>query len=473
MRARIRAVTQTGTQAVILAAGQGTRFKTQRPKVLHELLGESLLRHVLRALSGVPVDPVTVVVGHEAERVEATVAEHGLRFVRQSPLLGTGHALMAAAPLLLEAKAQVLLVVSGDVPLVTSTTLTRLLETHRATGAAATLLSAHLARPGSYGRVVREPGGDVRAVVEARDASPERLALTEINAGLYAFDLRELLPALDRLEPNNTQREYYLTDVIGLLKAAGRTVAAAVAEDAEEVLGVNTLSELARAAELMRRRRCEVLMGCGVVIEDPASTLVGAEVVVEADVVLRASTILEGRTVVKAGACVGPFVRLVDTQVGAGARVLDHCLLRECVVEENASVGPFSQIRPGSRIGRNARVGNFVELKNANLGAGAKASHLSYLGDVTVGQGANIGAGTITCNYDGVDKYETRIGDRAFVGSNAVLVAPVRVGDDAYIAAGSTITEDVPGGALALGRARQVVKEGYAKRRARAAKRKS
>jgi bifunctional UDP-N-acetylglucosamine pyrophosphorylase/glucosamine-1-phosphate N-acetyltransferase len=314
--------------------------------------------------------------------------------------------------------------------------------------------------------VLRGPDGFLRAVVEARDAPAEVRDVREINAGVYVFDLDPLLHALEGLRPDNAQQEYYLTDVLGLLVAAGHRVAAWACADAAEALGVNTQAELAEAAQQLRVRKLKSLLEAGVRIEDPATTHVDADAEVEADAVLRPFTILEGRTRIGAGASVGPYTRVVDSELGPGALVLDHCLLRECAVEGGASVGPFAHLRPESRVGQRARVGNFVELKKTRLGEGSKAPHLSYLGDADVGPGVNIGAGTITCNYDGVEKHPTRIEAGAFVGSNATLVAPLTIGEGAYVAAGSTITGDVPAHALALGRARQAVKPGWARTRA-------
>jgi bifunctional UDP-N-acetylglucosamine pyrophosphorylase/glucosamine-1-phosphate N-acetyltransferase len=449
-------------QAVLLAAGKGTRLKSPRAKVLHLAQGAPLLEHALRAVAFAA--PVTVVVGHDAEAVEALFAGRA-RFVRQDPPRGTGHAVMVARDAIAENRERALLVVNGDLPLLRASTLEALLRAHAASGVAATLLTAELPDAGAYGRVLRTAGGDVRAVVEARDASPEERAIREWNVGAYAFAVPPLLAALDRLTSQNAQGEYYLTDVVAHLVAAGQRVGAFRMEDAREGLGVNTLQELAVASRLLVERRLDALMSNGVVIEDPPSTFVGLDVSVEPTAVLRPGTLLEGRTRVGHGATIGPFARLVDTVIGAGTLVLDHCLLRECVVGEGVSIGPFAHLRPETQVDDKAKVGNFVELKKTRLGRGAKAPHLSYLGDATIGEGANIGAGTITCNYDGSSKHPTRIDAGAFVGSNSTLVAPVTIGAGAYVAAGSTITEDVAADALALGRARQAEKPGWAKRR--------
>jgi bifunctional UDP-N-acetylglucosamine pyrophosphorylase/glucosamine-1-phosphate N-acetyltransferase len=457
----------TSAQAVVLAAGRGTRMKSARAKVLHEVLGLPLLDHVLRALRAVELDPITVVVGHQADAVEAAFAGRGLRFVRQDPPLGTGHALQVAREQLAAHADRAALVVNGDVPLLRPETLVSLLTLHQTSRASATLLTVDLDHPGAYGRVLRGTDGQVRAVVEARDASEEERRVHEINAGIYAFDVPAVVPLLAALQPQNAQGEYYLTDLIGLLRSAGHAVHALKAADPLEALGVNTMAELAQATRLLRERRVAALMEAGVVVEDPETTHVGLDVTVEADAVIRPFTMLEGRTHVAAQARVGPYVRLQGMRIGPGAQVLDHCLLRDSVVEAGATIGPFAHIRPESHVEARAKVGNFVELKKTRLGEGSKAPHLSYLGDATIGPAANIGAGTITCNYDGRSKSPTQIEAGAFVGSDVTLIAPVTVGAGAYVGAGSVITEDVPAGALALGRGRQVNKPGWAQERAR------
>jgi bifunctional UDP-N-acetylglucosamine pyrophosphorylase/glucosamine-1-phosphate N-acetyltransferase len=452
--------------AIVLAAGRGTRTRSAQPKALLPLLGLPLVEHALRSLAGVEPAGVVVVVGHGAEAVEQALGGRtGLSLVRQEPPLGTGDAVRTARAAHPELADRTQLVVNGDLPLLRGETLARLVAAHREKEAAATLLTAVVPDGGPYGRILRDERGDVARIVEAGDASPDERRIGEINAGAYVFDGKALGEALERLEARNAQGEYYLTDVVAHLRAAGRGVIALAAADAEEVLGVNTLEELADVTRRLRERRLKALMDAGVRIEDPQTTHVGLEAVLEPDAVVRPFTFIEGRSLIRSGATVGPFARLLDVELGRGAQVLDHCLLRECSVEEGASVGPFTHVRPQSRIGAGARVGNFVELKKTALGSGAKAQHLSYLGDATVGAGANIGAGTITCNYDGVAKHETRIEAGAFVGSDTTLVAPVVVGEGAYIAAGSTITEDVPKEALALGRARQVTKQGWVARR--------
>jgi len=455
--------------AVMLAAGKGTRMRSGLAKVLHPLEGRPLLGHVLDAVEAVGASPTIVVVGHQAEAVEAAFSGRPLEFVRQEPPLGTGHALVSARSRFATLQGT-LLVVNGDLPLLRAETLRELLAAHRRTGAAATILCVELADPGDYGRIVRDAEGSVLRIVEARDASPAERELREINVGVYALEIGSLLPVLEQLRPQNAQAEYYLTDCVGLLRQADCRVAAWRAADPTEGLGVNTLGELAEVRRLLHSRRLAALLDAGVTIEDPATTHVGPDVELEPDATLRPFTLLEGRCRIRSGAVVGPFVRLVDVDVGPGAQIIDHCLLRGCVVEEGATIGPFAHIRPETTVGRRAKVGNFVELKKTHLAEGSKASHLSYLGDATIGPGVNVGAGTITCNYDGVLKHPTAIGAGAFVGSNTTLVAPVTLGEGSYVAAGSVVTRDVPADALALGRARQLVKDGWARRRREAQK---
>jgi bifunctional UDP-N-acetylglucosamine pyrophosphorylase/glucosamine-1-phosphate N-acetyltransferase len=459
-------VVEPRVQVLVLAAGKGTRMRSETAKVLHAALGLPLLEHVLRA-----VEPLgggaTVVVGHEGETVrQAFAARQNVTFVPQEPQLGTGHAVQVASAGLRPDLP--VLVVYGDTPLLTTATLEGLIAAHDAARGSAALLSARLDDAGAYGRVVRSRDGSLERIVESSDASAEELALREINAGVYVFDVGRLLERLGALEAANAQGELFLTDLVGLLVQDGEKVAVAQVSDPTEVMGVNTQAELAEASRLLRDRRLRALMLEGVVVEDPATTWVGLDCLVEPGAVLRPSTIVEGNSVVRSGARVGPFVRLVAADVGAGAEVLDHCLVRDSRIGPGAMIGPFAHIRPESVVGERAKVGNFVELKKTRLGDGAKAPHLTYLGDAVVGERSNIGAGTITCNYDGTAKHPTEIGPGAFVGSHSTLVAPIRIGAGAYVGAGSTLTDDVPEDALALGRARQVVKPEWAARRRRA-----
>lgn len=442
-------------------------MRSARPKVLHPVLGEPVLGHVLRAVEATGARPITVVTGHQAELVEAAFSDRALSFVRQDPPRGTGHAVQVCRSSFERRPEQVLLVVNGDLPLLRGQTLRKLLEVHGNRRGAATLLTAVLPDGGSYGRVLREAeGGRVLRIVEARDATAAEKDCREINAGIYAFHVPSLLTVLGELRSQNAQGEFYITDLVALLVAAGHDVHAVAVPDAAEVAGVNNHAELADAAGQLRARTIHDLMEKGVRVEDPGTVHVGLDVVVEADAVLRPFTILEGRTIVRANATVGPFARVTDSEIGQGAAVLDHCVVNGCVIGPEASIGPFAHLRPESRVGIKARVGNFVELKKTVLGDGSKAPHLSYLGDATIGPSVNLGAGTITCNYDGHAKHPTRIESGAFVGSDSTLVAPVTIGEGAYVGAGSVITEDVPANSLALGRSRQVIKEGWAGRRA-------
>jgi bifunctional UDP-N-acetylglucosamine pyrophosphorylase/glucosamine-1-phosphate N-acetyltransferase len=457
-------------QAVILAAGKGTRMRSEHAKVLQPALGVPLLGHVLRAIEATGADPVTIVVGHKADAVQTAFGDRRVTFRLQDPPSGTGHALKVAQDTFARRSEQTLLVVNGDTPLLRGQTLVRLLETHDTSRAAASVLTLTLDDPGAYGRIIRDGNGSVLRIVEAKDASAEERRVREVNAGVYAFHVPSLLPALEELRPTNAQGEYYLTDVVALLAGAGHVVRGVVASDPSEALGVNTYEELADVSRRLRERVVVAAMHNGARIEDPATTHIGLDVTLEHDVVIRPFTVLEGKTTVRTGAVVGPFARVLDSEVGREAKILDHCFLNGCTVEAGASIGPFAHLRPETRIGRNARVGNFVELKKTTLGEGAKAPHLSYLGDSTIGPAVNVGAGTITCNYDGSAKHPTRIEGGAFIGSNSTLVAPVTVGEGAYVGAGSVITEDVPAQSLALGRARQVVKpEWVAKREGAAA----
>jgi len=454
-------------RAVILAAGKGTRMRSPLPKVLHLAAGQPLIHYSLDLCQSLEA-PVVVVVGHEAERVRSACVERaGVSFALQEPQLGTGHAVQAALRDSPGETGESILVLAGDVPLLRPESLKALCELRQRTSAAVALISFHAPTPGGYGRVIRNPSGAVERIVEAKDAGPEELRCTEVNASLYVFDGDRLRASLGRLQPNNAQGEFYLTDVVGLLARAGERIEALVLDDPTEAAGVNTSVELSLVEGEIYRRRAMDFVALGVEIERPDSVLIGPEVHLEAGARIRAFSILEGNTVVEAGAVVGPFCRVLDSRIGRGANILDSCLIRESTISAGASVGPFAHIRPESLVCENAKVGNFVEMKKATLGPGSKLPHLSYLGDATVGAKANIGAGSITCNYDGVNKNPTRIEDGAFVGSNSILVAPVTIGRGAYIAAGSVITTDVPEGALGLGRARQENKPGWAARRAK------
>jgi len=448
---------------VILAAGKGTRMKSDRSKVLHRLAGRPLLDHVLDAARAVDPASVTVVVGHQADEVRTAMSGRGCRFVTQEPQIGTGHALLQAEPALRDAGGDVLLL-SGDVPLLRGETLAALVRAHRAARAAATVLTARLADPSSYGRIIRERGAIAR-IVEHRDASEAERAIDEINSGIYVFDLQPLFAALRQIGSSNAQGEYYLPDLVALYRARGLTVETMTLDDANEIRGVNSRSELAALSRDARRRTAEALMAAGVTIEDPATAYIDSTVEIGPDTVIHPGVALEGTTKIGARCEIHSGSRLVNATLADDVLVRNHCVVVESSIEANATVGPFAHIRPESSIGPGAHVGNFVELKKTSMAAGAKANHLAYLGDATIGSRANVGAGTITCNYDGEKKHQTVIEEGAFIGSDTQLVAPVRVGKGAYVAAGSSIVEDVPDGALALTRGRQINKEGWVEKK--------
>lgn len=443
--------------AVVLAAGEGTRMRSATPKVLHPLCGRPMLLHVIDALVSLPLERIVVVVGHGAERVTKTLQEQlatemPVEFVEQRVQRGTGDAAsvaLTAGVFDLDAEDD-LLVVPGDAPLLGAETLAALARHHREADAAATVLTAVLDEPTGYGRVVRDENGAVDHVVEQPDATPDELAIDEVNTSIYCFRRGLLAPALRRLSPENAQGEYYLTDAVSVLKDTGHTVNAVVAAEPYETVGVNDRAQLADVEAALRRRINQRWMRDGVSMTDPERTYVDATVELDPDVQLLPGTILEGRTVVGAGSVIGPDTHLSDTIVGERV-VMRHSVASEAEVGDDATVGPFAHLRPGTRLGADVHIGNFVETKNADVGAGTKANHLAYLGDVEVGAGANIGAGTITANYDGRRKHRTTIGKGARIGSNNVLVAPVEVGDEAYTAAGAVVTRDVPPGALAKG----------------------
>jgi bifunctional UDP-N-acetylglucosamine pyrophosphorylase/glucosamine-1-phosphate N-acetyltransferase len=435
-------------------------MKSAEPKVLHHAGGLPLIEHVLRAADSLQPSTVVVVVGHMAERVEDSLRKRlGLRFALQQPQLGTGHALLQAKPDLAGRSGTVVLL-SGDVPLLRPATLQALVRTHESRGAAATVLTARVERPDGYGRIVREDGR-IAAIVEHKDATAAQRAIDEINSGIYAFALEPLFDALASIGAANAQGEYYLPDLVRIYRERGLPVETVSLEDPREILGVNSRRELADVTTILNATRNEELMAAGVSIVDPASAWIGPDVVVGPDTVIHQNVYLEGRTRIGAGCEIHACVRIVDSTIDDGVIVQNFCVVTESHIASGARIGPFAHIRPQSDVGEGAHVGNFTELKKTTLGKGSKANHLSYLGDATIGENVNIGAGTITCNYDGTHKHPTVIEDGAFIGSDSQLVAPVRVGKGAYVAAGSSIVEDVPAGALGIARGKQVNKDGW------------
>lgn len=447
------------TAAVVLAAGLGTRFRSDRAKVMHGVAGRTMLRHILEALRPLGLTQVVVVVGYQADQVtaEAEAADlEGLTTALQEEQLGTGHAVAQALPELDDGVEQVL-VLPGDAPLLTSGTLEELLSGD----ADGVLLTTELDDPTGYGRILRDDAGHVVGIVEEADATEAQRGLREVNAGMYVFDRDQLERAVDDLDADNAQGEQYLTDVVEILVEEGAEIRAVLAPN-DDVRGVNDRVQLAEAGGLLRERALERLMREGATVVDPSSTYVDVGVTAGRDTVILPGCILEGETRIGGEATIGPYTHLVDAEVEDGARVTRSVVL-EASVGPGADVGPFSYLRPGTRLERGAKAGAFVEIKKSTVGEGSKVPHLTYMGDTTVGRDANVGAGTVTVNYDGYDKHETRIGDGAFIGSGSMLMAPVSIGDGAYVAGGSAITDDVPDDALGIGRARQVNKDGWAR----------
>jgi len=456
---------------VILAAGLGTRMKSKRAKVLHRAGGLSLIEHVVKASSAIaPADRTTVVVGHQAEQVRALLAPSGVHFVEQTEQKGTGHALLACRESLVSQSGFVV-VLYGDCPLLAPATLSELVQRHKSGDAAATLITTRLNDPFGYGRVIFGDQGKVQAIVEQKAATPEQLTIPFINSGIYCFQADLLWRHLLEIRPDNPAHEYYLTDIVEILNRTGHSVAAMEVENSAELLGINTRVELAEVDRIFRERKVLELMLAGVTIEKPETVTIDTQVSIGSDSIVEPFTQILGNTEIGEESHIGACSILRDSTLAAKVEIAQFTHLVDSRVETGAHIGPYARLRGGVRVGANARIGNFVEMKNTRFGAGAKANHLAYLGDADIGDDTNIGAGTITCNYDGVSKHPTRIGKDTFVGSNSTLIAPLEIGDGSYIGAGSVITDPVPAEALALGRARQVIKEGWAAKRKKKSKR--
>ena len=441
----------------VLAAGKGTRMHSAMPKVLHRVCGLPLIEHVLRTADALRPLSTTVVVGHQSDWLRDGLARHqNLAFVVQEPQLGTGHAVLQTEVSLARARGTLILL-SGDVPLLTTRTLENLLQHHVTAKAAVTVLTVVADDPTGYGRIVRagESGGQLACIVEERDATPEQRLIREVNTGIYAFALEGLFDGIRRIGTHNAQREYYLPDIVTIFRGDGRGVEALMAADADEVRGINNRAELAAVNRIMRDEKNAALMAAGVTLEDPATAYIDRDVTVGPDTIIHPGVSLEGSTTIGTGCEIHSGVRIVNSRIGDRATILNHCVLVEARVAADARIGPFAHLRKDSDVREKARVGNFVELKNTVLGPGSKSMHLSYLGDTRIGERVNVGAGTITCNYDGEKKHQTVIEDGAFIGSDSQLVAPVTVGRNAYIGTGTTIREDVPADALAVSAGKQ------------------
>jgi bifunctional UDP-N-acetylglucosamine pyrophosphorylase/glucosamine-1-phosphate N-acetyltransferase len=443
-------------------------MKSALPKVLHPVAGRPMVEHVVQTASSLSPASITVVVGHRADAVQAFLGgRQGIQFALQAPQLGTAHALRQAEPLL-AGRTGTLVLLSGDVPLLRAATLRRLLEAHRSANAAATVVTATVERPYGYGRIIRI-GGRIARIIEERDASPAQRRVREINSGIYAFDLAPLFEHLRALAATNAQGEHYLTDLIAIYRRLKLPVETVMVDDPGEIRGVNTRSELAELSAIMRQNKNEELMAAGVTIVDPATTYIDPDVEVGSDTVIHPGVVIQGHSKIGSACELHAYVRIVDSDLANNVTINSFCLIVGARVADGAAIGPFAHLRPATEVGPKAKVGNFVELKKTTLGPGSKVNHLSYLGDATVGANVNVGAGTITCNYDGQKKHHTVIEDGAFIGSDSQLIAPVRIGKGAYVGAGSSITEDVPEGALGIGRGRQANVEGWVERKKSAA----
>lgn len=450
------------SSAVILAAGEGTRMKSNHPKVAHEICGKPIVQHVIESVEGAGIDDIVVVVGHKSEEVQSCI-ESEVKFALQEKQLGTGHAVMCAVDYIKDNDG-ITLVLTGDTPLITDATITSLISYHNNHGFSGTILTSKLDNPSGYGRIVRDGEDNVLKIVEQKDASEDERLINEINSGIYCFDTQRLMEALKSIGTNNAQGEYYLTDVIEIMRSRGLLVGAYVAPDSSEIMGINSRLQQADAARVMRKRILMNLMTEGVTIIDPDNVYIDKTVVVGKDTIIYPGTVIEGKSIIGEECIIGPNTRLVDSIIHDNVEVNNSVVLQS-EVKSGTHIGPFAYIRPESLIGQNVKIGDFVEVKKSVIGDGTKVSHLTYIGDAEVGRNVNFGCGTITVNYDGRKKHKTIVGDNVFIGCNANLVAPVKINNDSYIAAGSTITDEVPEGALAIARERQTNKDGWVEKK--------
>ncbi|MEW5806199.1 MAG: bifunctional UDP-N-acetylglucosamine diphosphorylase/glucosamine-1-phosphate N-acetyltransferase GlmU [Acidobacteriota bacterium] len=445
---------------VILAAGLGKRMRSRQAKVLHPVCGRPMLHYVLQASRKLNPEKVIVVIGNQADKVKETLAGEKIYPVLQKKQFGTAHAVLQAEKEL-QGFRGILLVLNGDLPLITAETLKSILKEHRKSGADLSVMTTIIDDPEGYGRVIREGNGSIRQIVEERDATMSQREIKEISCGIYCAKAKPFLAALKRVRTNNVQQEYYITDAVRIMLGDGKKVSAFLYPESGEVLGVNTRYELCAASKLMNRKTLHRLMESGVSILDPEITFIESDIPVGRDTVIYPNVYIEGKTRIGKGCRIFPGCHIVDSVILNGAWILNNSVITRSRVGKNARIGPFAHLRPESDIGEDARIGNFVEVKKSKIGRGTKASHLTYLGDATIGEKSNIGAGTITCNYDGFKKHRTTLGKKVFVGSDVQFIAPVTIGDGAYIGAGSTITEDVPKHSLAIARARQSIKKNW------------
>lgn len=448
---------------IILAAGKGTRMKSEKAKVLHEVGGKPMLSYVLDRAGEIGSKKTVVVIGHQADKVREAFLDKDIFFVEQKEQLGTGHAVMQAEKALSRFKGDIL-ILSGDVPLITSAILRGLMDAHKKREAILTVLTAEPEDPYGYGRIIKDSKGKINKIVEEKDATAKERKVKEVNTGIYCVDSAFLLKALKKIEPKNVQKEYYLTDIVGIAVKEKKAVAANKASDFKEVMGINSRIELAEAECIIRIKTLENLMTNGVTIIAPSSTYISPSVNIGTDSIVYPGAMISGNTVIGKGCSIGPGAIISNTKIGNGVKVKAYCVMEESEIKDEAIIGPLAHLRPQTVIEKGAHIGNFVEIKKSTIGEGSKANHLTYIGDATIGKGVNIGAGTITCNYDGFKKYQTIIEDNVFIGSDTQLIAPVKVGKGSLIGAGTTVTEDVPADSMVLSRVKQDTKKGWAKK---------
>ncbi len=445
---------------ILLAAGQGTRMKSTLPKVLHQLAGKPLLLHALATARCLEPSRLAVVIGHGGEIVKRALPAPGVTWVTQEKQLGTGHA-VSCAQQAFDGFSGDVMILSGDVPLISEGTLRRMIEHHRGQGAALTLLTAALVSPAGYGRVLRNHEGEIKGIVEEKDATLAQRQIEEVNAGVYVASPQFLFAALAQVNNENRQKEYYLPDIVGIGLRQGGKITTVKVQDAREIMGVNTREELASMEKHLQEKINRQWMAAGVTLKDPQTTYIEEDVVIGRDTFIGPNTHLRGRTVIGERCQIDGSAYLTDVEIGDEVHLRFAVVMTSCRIDRGAIIGPFAHLRPGTSLGRNVHIGNFVETKEATIGEGTKANHLTYLGDVTIGCDTNIGAGTITCNYDGFKKYRTKIGNRVQVGSDSTLVAPITLGDDSYVATATTIRQDIPAGALVFNERQERIREGW------------